>query len=71
MRTIILFEAIHQLLKTEKLLKERKLWYEIVPTPRELSSDCGSSLNIKLDQKELIELLLNEHGVKYSGINTI
>jgi hypothetical protein len=37
----ILFRSIHDVLKAEKLLKHRGFTFELVPVPRNLSSDCG------------------------------
>lgn len=40
---IILF-SIHYVLKAEKLLKEHGLAHDVVPVPREISSDCGMAI---------------------------
>ncbi|MFH1618016.1 MAG: DUF3343 domain-containing protein [Candidatus Margulisiibacteriota bacterium] len=55
---ILLFDSIHQLLKTEKGLKKQGIKYEIIPTPREYSSDCGSAIKMKEElDKESKELV--------------
>jgi hypothetical protein len=61
---IILFDSIHQLLKAEKILKENCVWHEVVPTPRDLSSDCGSSIKINEEKKEIVEELFQKNAVK-------
>lgn len=43
---ILLFNTIYHLLKAEKELKELGHKYEIIPTPREYSSDCGSAIRL-------------------------
>lgn len=43
----ILFPNIHDVLKTEKTLKSKKIEYELVPVPRQLSSDCGVCIKLK------------------------
>jgi len=40
---LITFTSTHQALRVEKLLK-KKTKVQIVPTPREISSECGFSL---------------------------
>jgi hypothetical protein len=40
----LLFRTIHDVLKAEKLLKQRGLAFELVPVPRNLGSDCGMSV---------------------------
>lgn len=43
----LLFPAIHDVLKAEKKLKSEKIEYELVPVPRQLSSDCGVCIKLK------------------------
>ncbi|MBU0501874.1 MAG: DUF3343 domain-containing protein [Candidatus Margulisbacteria bacterium] len=51
---ILLFDTIYHLLKTEKELKEQGVKYEIIPTPREYSSNCGSAIRILEPENELL-----------------
>lgn len=37
------------MLRAEKILKERGLAHELVPVPRNLSSDCGMCVKLKGD----------------------
>jgi hypothetical protein len=43
---IALFESVHFVLKAEKRLAARGIPCAVVPTPKELSADCGMSLEI-------------------------
>lgn len=43
----LIFSNIHDVLKTEKKIKSEKIDYELVPVPRQLSSDCGVSIKLK------------------------
>ena len=43
-RGIVLFHTIHDLFRLEAELKKRGVTTKAIPTPRELSSDCGSAL---------------------------
>jgi hypothetical protein len=55
---IILFESIHFVLKAEKLFKATKIEHKIVPTPRNISSDCGSAIRIaETDKDKAVEIL--------------
>ncbi|MGV1100590.1 DUF3343 domain-containing protein [Thiovibrio sp. JS02] len=40
---LILF-SIHYVLKAEKLLKNSGISHDVVPVPREISSDCGMAI---------------------------
>ena len=42
----LLFHTIHDMLKAEKRLKEYGLSFELMPIPRNLSSDCGSCIRL-------------------------
>lgn len=48
----LLFSSIHGMLKAEKKLKERGLRFELMPIPRNLSSDCGSCIRLHDDIAE-------------------
>ncbi len=54
---LILF-SIHYVLKAEKLLKNKGITHDVVPVPREISSDCGMALVFACEQfPEVRELL--------------
>lgn len=42
----LIFATIHDVLKAEKRLKEKGLAIELMPIPRNLSSDCGSCIRL-------------------------
>lgn len=47
--TYILFHTIHDVLRAEKILKQHDLAHELIPVPRDLSSDCGMCVKIQND----------------------
>jgi hypothetical protein len=49
---IIVFESVHSTLSYEKELREAEIPYQIIPTPRGISTDCGLSIIITPDQWE-------------------
>ncbi len=64
----LLFPAIHDVLKAEKKLKKDKIDYELVPVPRNLSSDCGVCIKIKnLDLVKHLENLRVEACYCFNG----
>ncbi|BEP30416.1 DUF3343 domain-containing protein [Helicovermis profundi] len=50
---IIAFNSTHKAIKTEKNLKEL-ISVELIPTPREISANCGLSLRFKENNLEFI-----------------
>jgi len=52
MTCILLFNSIHQVMKAEKLLKNQNLRIDLIPVPREISSDCGVAIELPCEIKE-------------------
>ena len=44
---ILLYDSIHDVMRVEKVLKAESIWCDLIPTPRQLSSECGMSLEIR------------------------
>lgn len=45
----LLFHTIHDVLKADKILKKEAANYELVPVPRNLSTDCGMCIKLEND----------------------
>jgi len=65
---IILFHNSSSAMKAEAILKKVGLATRLVPTPRELSSDCGVALRFSWENKEEVALKLTEAHVINAGI---
>jgi hypothetical protein len=44
---VLAFDSIHDVIKAEKVIVRHGIWCDLIPTPRELSSDCGMSIECK------------------------
>ena len=66
---VILFPSIHFALRAEKLMKGKDYLIDLIPVPRQLSSDCGICMLIEWEQRERICTLLEEGGVKIEGVH--
>ena len=60
---IVLFHTTSSALRAEKLMKQAGLNVKLIPTPRELSSDCGMALRFELCDRETVERVLVESAV--------
>lgn len=49
----LIFESIHKVMKAEALLKSHNVKFDLVPTPKTFSSDCGMSVRLLKDSSEL------------------
>mgnify|MGYP002394137314 CR=1 FL=1 len=53
----LLFHTIHDVLRVEKIFKENGINHELVPVPRNLSSDCGSCIKLNRSFDEVLQYL--------------
>ncbi len=45
-RCLLVFQSVHQVMKAEKLLKGQGVKVDLIPMPREISSDCGVAIEL-------------------------
>jgi len=58
MKSVLLLESIHQVMRAEKLLKAKGMKIDLIPVPREISSDCGMAIELPLEaEKEVLRVL--------------
>ena len=53
----LLFNTIHDVLRAEKVLKKEGIKFELIPVPRNLSSDCGMCVKLYDDLAKTLEKL--------------
>jgi hypothetical protein len=56
-KLLLLFDSIHDVLRAEKLLKGHSIANELIPVPRNLSSDCGMSILLDGDVETVAGIL--------------
>lgn len=64
---IITFESTHYVMKAEKIFKENGLKVSLIPTPRDISSDCGIALEIPEERIKMIKELLKKNNLVSDG----
>jgi hypothetical protein len=68
---VVLFHTSSSAMRAEKTLNRAGLPTKLVPTPRELSSDCGIALNFPGDESARVQTLLNAARVEIAGIHSL
>ena len=66
MKFVVLFGSIHQVLRAEKFLNGKGIKIDLVPVPRELSSDCGVAIEMVLEPKGESLFLFEENQIPVS-----
>jgi len=64
---VILF-SIHYVLKAEKLLKRNGISHDVIPVPREISSDCGMAVEFPYLEQERVVGLLSSADIRIAGL---
>jgi hypothetical protein len=68
---VVLFYTTSAVMRAEKVLEKANVNVKLIPTPRELSSDCGIALRFDWEQAESIEAILDEASVEIAGVYEI
>jgi hypothetical protein len=65
---LALFRSIHDVMKAEELLLERGASYDLVPTPRALSTSCGMAIALRCPEAAEIALFLGERDAEITSL---
>lgn len=68
---VVLFHTISAAMRSEKVLKKAGISIKLIPTPRELSSDCGIAMRFHWTQAEHVKTALDTARVEIAGIHRI
>ena len=68
---VILVHSTSRAIHAERILRRAGLTVKMVPTPRHLSSDCGSAVRIPAEDRLRSEQLLNEAQVPVDRIELL
>jgi len=68
---VVLFDSSSFALRAEAVLQRAGLQVKLVPTPRQLSSDCGLALRFDWEQKQNVEIWLGKCRVDVAGIHLL
>jgi len=63
MKYVFIFESVHRVMKAEKLLKGKGIKIDLIPVPREISSDCGVAIELSADLEAEALLILRENRI--------
>ncbi len=68
---VILFDTNTSAMRAEAVLVRANQVIKLIPTPRELSSDCGISLRFDWNMKSEIESHLDRAKVEFAAIHQL
>jgi hypothetical protein len=68
---VALFYSTSLAIRAEKIAKGAGIDVKLIPTPRHLSSDCGTALRFRADDKDIIIKVFNETKLDYDRISPL
>lgn len=68
---VVLFYTSSAALRAEKLLIKAALKVKLIPTPRELSSDCGMALRFVWSDEPRVRELLDSANVETASLHKL
>ena len=68
---VVLFFTIHAVFRLEKALRKRDLDCKPIPTPRHLSSDCGTALRFPWCHLADVEAEIAELDLEFDAIHQL
>ena len=65
---IFVLYSIHDVMKTEKILKALKVVFDTVPVPKQVSSDCGMAILTVSTETHRVKQALLKSGIAIKGM---
>jgi hypothetical protein len=64
-KVIIVFRSTHDAIKAKNVLGKEGIPFEVIPTPKEISAECGISLKIEKSLKIQVLQILKSWKVRF------
>lgn len=68
---VVLFYTTSAVFRAESLLRAAGMSPRLVPTPRQLSSDCGLALEFDWQARSAVEAILRRGAVEYASLTLL
>jgi len=69
--SVVLFHSASHAVRAEKVLLQAGLGVKMIPTPRQISSDCGMAVRLDQMDEESVVALLERSNVPINGIHKV
>lgn len=65
---VITFKNTHTAMEAEDVLGQLGYDFELIPTPREISAECGFALLVRESDSQALKEICQMNRIEYSGI---
>ncbi len=69
--SVVVFHSTHAMFRLKKELERLGVAVKAIPTPRHLSSDCGSALRFCTSQEDIVRSAVSEGRLEIQGIHEL
>jgi hypothetical protein len=69
--SVALFDSTSQVMRGERVLGQAGVRVKMIPTPRQISSDCGMALRFDREESDRVVTILSENSVPVRGVYPI
>ena len=66
--SVALFDSTSQVMRGERVLGQAGVRVKMIPTPRQISSDCGMALRFDREESDRVVTILSENSVPVRGV---
>ena len=70
-RGVVLFYSTHAVFRLEKALKNAGITVKLIPTPRNLSSDCGTALLFPWERLPTVKSLIEKLDLEIEALHPL
>lgn len=68
MKTLLIFQNTHAVIKAEKVIFGKGIVYQIIPFPTSISSECGMCIEINSIDYQMAQECLQHEGITFQQI---
>lgn len=68
---VVLVPSTSHAIRAERVCHLAGLKVKLIPTPRQLSSNCGTALRFNWEEQEKVEEALRTNKVDYEGVHLV
>jgi len=65
---VFVLYSIHNVMKTEQVLRSKEVLFDTIPVPKEISADCGMAILVAAEDRQRVQTILGKNGIDSKGI---
>lgn len=70
-KCLLLFQSIHKVMQAERVINTLGVSYQIVPVPKEISSECGMCIEIECLNNDILFIELQRNNIVFNKVKVL